>query len=133
MLEKLKKVIKTKEDFKLLIDSLILRIYDDRGISGNKMLDGFIIGLIHSNSYLVWSILSGEDKLAPMSENAIQQLEQVVIWLHNHETKVIKQFKYAKSGRNLDISRYLKTSVKDLEVTITDIINKTIKKISLGN
>lgn len=84
------KKYKTKDDFKDFIDKLIERIKVNEPISDNAMLDGFIIGLIHSNSGYLWLVLFTEQETPPMSDNTIQQLEQCVKWILNNEKSLNK-------------------------------------------
>lgn len=84
------KKYKTKDDFKGFIDKLIERIKVNEPISDNAMLDGFIIGLIHSNSGYLWLVLFTEQETPPMSDNTIQQLEQCVKWILNNEKSLNK-------------------------------------------
>ena len=79
-----------KEKFKLFIDKLIERVKNNNPISDNGMLDGFMIGLIHSNSGYVWGLLFTEMDLPPMSDNQIQQCEQCIIWIINNEDRLNK-------------------------------------------
>lgn len=74
-----------KEKFKLFVDKLIERVKNNNSISDNGMLDGFMIGLIHSNAGYIWALLFTEMELPPMSDNSIQQCEQCVIWIINNE------------------------------------------------
>lgn len=86
-MELLRKKIKTKAQVLSFIDKLILLVKDK---SKYNSLDGFIIGLIYANSKFICSIILSDDTLPPMSDNAIQQLEQCVIWLSNNEKDLIK-------------------------------------------
>ena len=74
-----------KENFKIFVNKLIKGIKSNDPISDNAMLDGFIIGLIHSNSGYVWRLLFSESELPQMSDNQIQQCEQCVMWILNNE------------------------------------------------
>jgi hypothetical protein len=74
-----------KENFKTFIDKLIEKVKNNETISDNGLLDGFIIGLIHSNSGYIWRLLFTEEVLPPMSDNTIQQCEQCVKWIINNE------------------------------------------------
>lgn len=84
------KKYKTKEGFKGFIDKLIERVINNEPISDNAMLDGFIVGLIHSNSGYLWLLLFTENESPPMSDNTIQQLEQCVKWILNNEKTLNK-------------------------------------------
>jgi len=88
-MKKLKRLLKTKEDVSNMINILISRIKEGEFNS----LDGFIIGLIYSNSKFIATLLLSDDKLPAMSDNSIQQLEQCVIWLSNNEKKIIEIYK----------------------------------------
>lgn len=79
-----------KEKFKLFVDKLIERVKNNEPISDNGMLDGFMVGLIHSNSGYIWGLLFTEMELPPMSDNQIQQCEQCVIWIINNEDTLNK-------------------------------------------
>jgi hypothetical protein len=90
MLLKLKKKIKTEEDMLSFVDKLIICLKNEETISDNKMIDGFMIGLIYSNSkYISFLFLSNID-LPPMSDNLIQQLEQCYIWISKNEKKLVE-------------------------------------------
>lgn len=80
----------TKKKFKLLVDKLIDKVKNNESISDNGMLDGFIIGLIHSNSGYLWALLFTEMSLPPMSDNTIQQCEQCIMWIINNEETLNK-------------------------------------------
>lgn len=88
-MKKLKRLLKTKEDVSNMINILISRIKEGEFNS----LDGFIIGLIYSNSKFIATLLLSDIKLPAMSDNSIQQLEQCIIWLSNNEKKIIKIYK----------------------------------------
>jgi len=94
----LSKVIKDKSDVRLLIDFLIERIKQRYPITDNPLLDGFIIGLIHSNSGYIshFFTCTEESSLPPSSDNTIQQLEQCVKWIINNEELLTKIFKDRK-------------------------------------
>jgi len=79
------KKYKSKEKFRSFIDKLVDRIKNNIPISDNAMLDGFVIGLIHSNSGYLYGMLFLDIDLPPMSDNTIQQLEQCVMWILNNE------------------------------------------------
>lgn len=79
-----------KEKFKLFIDKLIERVKNNEPISDNGLLDGFIIGLIHSNSGYIWGLIFTEQVVPPMSDNTIQQCEQCIKWMINNEDKLNK-------------------------------------------
>ncbi len=84
------KKYRTKEKFSLFIDKLIQCVKSNYPISDNPMLDGFIIGLIHSNSGYLWGILMTDMDMPGMSDNQIQQLEQCIMWLINNEETINK-------------------------------------------
>ena len=88
MLPFLYKKYKSKQKFGKFIDKLISRILDKKPISDDAMLDGFIIGLIHSNSGYVWGSVLTDMTLPPMSDNQIQQVEQCIIWLIDNQEKL---------------------------------------------
>ena len=88
----LKKKIKSKEDYKVFESALLAVIKNNSAISDNPILDGFIIGLIYSNSKYVVNMLLTQDQLPPLSDHNIQQLEQCLLWLHNNEKKLITIF-----------------------------------------
>lgn len=90
MLLKLKKKIKTKEDVLSLIDKLLICLKEEKTISDNKMIDGFMIGLIYSNSNYISNLFLNNIDFPPMSDNSIQQLEQCYIWLSKNEKKLIE-------------------------------------------
>lgn len=88
LLPVLYKKYKSKQKFNNFIDKLIKRILEKKPISDDAMLDGFIIGLIHSNSGYVWASALTDMQLPPMSDNQIQQVEQCIIWLLNNQEKL---------------------------------------------
>ena len=88
----LKKKIKSKEDYKVFESALLAVIKNNSAISDNPILDGFIIGLIYSNSKYVVNMLLTQDQLPPLSDHTIQQLEHCLLWLHNNEKKLITIF-----------------------------------------
>ena len=80
----------SKDKFREFIDKLVDRVKSNKSISDNVMLDGFIIGLIHSNSGYLWVMLFTDSGLPPISDNTIQQLEQCVKWILNNEDELNK-------------------------------------------
>ena len=79
-----------KEKFKGFIDKLIERVKLNQSISSHGMIDGYIIGLIYSNSGYLWAMLFTDSSLPPMSDNTIQQLEQCVKWILSNEEELNK-------------------------------------------
>jgi hypothetical protein len=90
MLLKLKKKIKTEEDMLSFVDKLIICLKNEETISDNKMIDGFMIGLIYSNSKYISLLFLSNIDLPPMSDNSIQQLEQCYIWISKNEKKLVE-------------------------------------------
>jgi len=82
------KKYKYKKDFLEFINKLTQRVKDNNPISENGLLDGYIIGLIHSNSGYIWALIFTDKDLPPMSDNTIQQLENCVRWIANNEKKL---------------------------------------------
>jgi hypothetical protein len=85
MFEKIKTKLNNKSDVQHLINLLIQKIKDKQSISEDPLLDGFIIGLIYCNSKYITTLLLTEDVLPPLTDNNIQQLEQVLIWITNNQ------------------------------------------------
>ena len=90
MLLKLKKKIKTEEDMLSFVDKLLICLKNEETISDNKMIDGFMIGLIYSNSKYISLLFLSNIDLPPMSDNSIQQLEQCYIWISKNEKKLVE-------------------------------------------
>jgi hypothetical protein len=92
MLEKIKKKIKSKEDLKKLLDILITRIKENKSISDNPMLDGFIISfMVSKESFVIDLFLSNH--MGHVLDGTLQQLEQIVIWINNNEDSLCNLFK----------------------------------------
>jgi hypothetical protein len=84
MLEKIKKKIKSKEDLEKLLDILIIQIKENKPISDNPMLDGFIISFMVSKESFVIDLFL-DNYIGRVLDGTLQQLEQIVIWVNNNE------------------------------------------------
>lgn len=82
----IKKLIRTKAQFDNFLAILFNRIKNNQPISDNPMLDGMIISFIAYNGFALDLILDKE--MGHVLDGSLQQLEQVVIWMCNNESKL---------------------------------------------
>jgi hypothetical protein len=91
-MNKLKKYIKTKEDFDKFLDILVNKVRNNESISDNAVLDGFIISFIVIRSKFVRSLFLDRE-IGRILDGTLQQLEQIVKWFCNNEKELIKLIK----------------------------------------
>ncbi len=82
----IKKLIRNKAQFDYFLEILLNRIKNNQPISDNPMLDGMIISFIAYNGFALDLILNKE--MGHVLDGSLQQLEQIVIWMCNNESKL---------------------------------------------
>lgn len=92
-MKKLKKIISSKEEFETFKNILIQRIIDNKPISNNSMLDGFVISFITYNKFVYDLFNYDFDELQNVFDGTMQQLEQTVIWIINNQETLCKILK----------------------------------------
>ncbi len=91
-MEKLSYLVNTSKRFDKFLNLLTDRIINNKPISDNSMLDGAIISMILSKKIFVKDLLLKRD-MGRVLDGTISQLKQIVIWINNNETELIKIFK----------------------------------------
>ena len=91
-MEKLSYLVNTSKRFDKFLNLLTDRIINNKPISDNSMLDGAIISMILSKKIFVKDLLLKRD-MGRVLDSPISQLKQIVIWINNNETELIKIFK----------------------------------------
>ena len=91
-MEKISKLVSTGKRFDKFLNKLTDRIINNKPISDNSMLDGAIISMILSKKIFVKDLLLKRD-MGRVLDGTISQLKQIVIWINNNETELIKIFK----------------------------------------
>ena len=91
-MEKLSELVNTSKRFDNFLNLLTDRIINNKPISNNPMLDGAIISMILSKKIFVKDLLLKRD-MGRVLDGTISQLKQIVIWINNNETELIKIFK----------------------------------------
>ena len=91
-MEKLSELVNTSKRFDKFLNLLTDRIINNKPISDNSMLDGAIISMILSKKIFVRDLLLKRD-MGRVLDGTISQLKQIVIWINNNETELIKIFK----------------------------------------
>lgn len=91
-MEKLSYLVNTSKRFDKFLNLLADRIINNKPISDNSMLDGAIISMILSKKIFVRDLLLKRD-MGRVLDGTISQLKQIVIWINNNETELIKIFK----------------------------------------
>ena len=91
-MEKLSELVNTSKRFDKFLNLLTDRIINNKPISNNSMLDGAIISMILSKKIFVKDLLLKRD-MGRVLDGTISQLKQIVIWINNNETELIKIFK----------------------------------------
>ena len=91
-MEKLSELVNTSKRFDKFLNLLTDRIINNKPISDNPMLDGAIISMILSKKIFVKDLLLKRD-MGRVLDGTISQLKQIVIWINNNETELIKIFK----------------------------------------
>lgn len=92
-MKKLKKLIKSEEEFETFKNILIQRIINNESISNNPMLDGFVISFITYNKFVYDLFQYDFDEPQNVFDGTMQQLEQTVIWFINNEETLCKILK----------------------------------------
>ena len=90
-MEKLSELVNTSKRFDNFLNLLTDRIINNKPISNNPMLDGAIISMILSKKIFVRDLLLKRD-MGRVLDGTISQLKQIVIWINNNETELIKIF-----------------------------------------
>ena len=91
-MEKLSYLVNTSKRFDKFLNLLTDRIINNKPISDNSMLDVAIISMILSKKIFVKDLLLKRD-MGRVLDGTISQLKQIVIWINNNETELIKIFK----------------------------------------
>jgi len=91
---KIKKIVKTKDDYDLMMMILMDRIFDNKPISANGMLDGSIIAFMISVKF-TRNLFTGDD-MGRVLDGTIQKLEQIIIWVNDNEKKIVDIIKADK-------------------------------------
>ena len=91
-MEKLSELVNTSKRFDKFLNLLTDRIINNKPISNNPMLDGAIISMILSKKIFVKDLLL-KMGTGGVLDSTISQLKQIVIWINNNETELIKIFK----------------------------------------
>ena len=87
LLVKIRKKVKSKEDFDRLLSILSNRIKNNTPISDNPMLDGAIISFMVTTSDFTLDLFLDKE-MGRVLEGTIQKLEQIAIWVSNNEDKL---------------------------------------------
>ena len=85
---KIKKKIKTKEDFDRMVNLLLERVKSNQPISDNGMLDGLIAGFLCTTSFA--SDLFLDKEMGRVLDGTSQKLEQIFIWVSNNENELCR-------------------------------------------
>lgn len=93
-MEKIKKLIKTKEDFNRLLKVLIDRVKNNEPISENPMLDGYVIALIVSKEKFTIDLFL-ENNIGRVLDGTLQQLEHIAIWTSKNDAVICDIYKKA--------------------------------------
>lgn len=80
---KIRKKIKSKEDFDIMVNLLLERVISNQPISDNGMIDGLIVGFLCTTSFA--SDLFLDKEMGRVLDGTSQKLEQIVIWVSNNE------------------------------------------------
>lgn len=91
-MEKLSDLVNTSKRFDKFLNLLTDRIINNKPISNNSMLDGAVISMILTKNRFVKDLFFNAD-MGRVLDGTISQLEQIVIWINNNETELIKIFK----------------------------------------
>lgn len=91
-MEKLSDLVNTSKRFDKFLNLLTDRIINNKPISDNSMLDGAIISMIISKKIFVKDLLL-KMETGGVLDSTFSQLKQIVIWINNNETELIKIFK----------------------------------------
>ena len=91
-MEILSDLVNTSKRFDKFLNLLTDRIINNKPISDNSMLDGVIISMILSKKIFVKDLLL-KMETGGVLDSTISQLKQIVIWINNNETELIKIFK----------------------------------------
>lgn len=90
-MERLRKCVKSGEDFKKFTDMLVLRVGKGEAVSDAPMVDGLIIGFIVSTYSFTQDLVLGK-YIGRVLDGTMQKLEQISIWLCNNEGRLIKLY-----------------------------------------
>lgn len=85
-MKKIRKKIKSKEDFDRMINLLLERVKSNQPISDNGMIDGLIIGFLCSTSFAM--DLFTDNEMGRVLDGTLQKLEQITIWVSNNEDEI---------------------------------------------
>ena len=94
-LKKIKKLVKKKEEFQKLLDMLIIGIAEGKYFGDRYFTaqDGFIVGLLYCNAGYIRILVTTDEFLPPASDNNIQQLQQILVWMIRNEDNLVTLFK----------------------------------------
>ena len=94
-MKKIRKLIKSKEDFDNMMKILSERITDNTPISSNPMLDGFIIGFIFSTYDFTLDLFLNKN-MGHVLDGTLQKLEHITKWVINNENELCQIIKDIK-------------------------------------
>lgn len=100
--KKLKRLVKTRENFQQLIDRLIIGVTEDKPF-GDRMFtqrDGFVVGLFYCNANYIRIMITTDEYLPNASDNTIQQLQEIMIWMMRNEDNLVTLFKAKEYEKN---------------------------------
>lgn len=83
-MKKIRKLIKTNDDFQKLLDILINRVKNNIPISNNAMMDGLTISFMITKDRFTRDLFLNNN-LGKVLDGTMQQLELIVIWVTNNE------------------------------------------------
>jgi hypothetical protein len=86
-MNKIRELIKTKEDYYKLIEILLKRAKKNKPISENGMIDGIIIGWMISTETFVIDLFLDRD-MGRVLDGTMQKLEQIAVWVVSVEDKL---------------------------------------------
>lgn len=83
-MKKIRKLIKTNDDFQRLLDILINRVKNNMPISNNAMMDDLTISFMITKDRFTRDLFLNNN-LGKVLDGTMQQLELIVIWVTNNE------------------------------------------------
>ena len=91
-MKKIRKLIKTNDDFQKLLDILINRVKNNIPISNNDMMDGLTISFMITKDRFTRDLFLN-NHLGNVLDGTMQQLELIVIWVTNNEDALCNIYK----------------------------------------
>jgi hypothetical protein len=86
------KLINTSKRFDKFVKILVNRVKENKPISDNAVLDGFIISFLVVREKIIKTMWLGKN-VGRLFDGTIQQIEQVMLWVSNNEEELIKIYK----------------------------------------